>query len=154
MDEMILRLGTAGILAAGGMFGHWLLRRVQVLWLRAIRVPTGQRAVRRGLEEMQDGVPAVLYFTTPTCMPCKTIQRPALRKLQEMLGGGGLQVIEVDSTVHPDLAKEWGVLSVPTTFIIDPQGNPSEVNYGVTPAETLLRQIRAAVERARVKRHF
>jgi thiol-disulfide isomerase/thioredoxin len=92
------------------------------------------------LPTVLSGKPAILYFTTPDCVPCKTVQRPALRKLQEMLGNG-LQVIEVDASQRPELAKQWGVLSVPTTFVIDPRGKARYVNHGVTRAEQLLEQI-------------
>jgi len=52
-----------------------------------------------------------------------------------------IQVIEVDASVQPELANYWGVLSVPTTFIIDSRGRPRRVNHGVASAEKLLNQI-------------
>jgi thiol-disulfide isomerase/thioredoxin len=98
------------------------------------------RNKRLGLEDIHPGIPAILYFTTPSCMPCKTIQRPALARLQERMPDS-LQVIEVDASARPELADYWGVLSVPTTFIIDGRGRPRQVNHGVTSAEKLQRQI-------------
>jgi len=86
------------------------------------------------------GRPAILYFTTPACAPCKTVQRPALRKIAEMYAGK-LDVIEVDATEKVDLARQWGVLSVPTTFILDSRGVPRFVNHGVTRADKLMNQI-------------
>ena len=82
----------------------------------------------------------LVYFTTPTCAPCKTIQRPAIESLKKILGSA-LQVIEIDASERPDLASRWGVLSVPTTFIIDPRGEVRHVNHGVVRAEKLLLQI-------------
>jgi hypothetical protein len=55
--------------------------------------------------------------------------------------GGLIQVIEVDAAAQPELADYWGVLSVPTTFIIDARGRPRRVNHGVASAEKLERQI-------------
>ena len=86
------------------------------------------------------GQPAIVYFTTPTCAPCKTVQRPAIEKLKKNLGQQ-LQVFEVDASAEPDLAQDWGVLSVPTTFVIDSEGTPRHVNHGVATAEKLTQQL-------------
>lgn len=94
----------------------------------------------RGLEGFKPGIPAILYFTSPTCVPCKTTQRPALRSVQQSLGDR-IQIIEVDASDQPELADHWGVLSVPTTFIINKTGEPRHINHGVTLADKLLRQV-------------
>ncbi len=88
----------------------------------------------------QPGTPAILYFTTPECVVCKAVQRPALKSLQERLGDR-LQVVEINAHERPDLASRWGVLSVPTTFIIDSQGQLRHVNHGATRADKLLQQL-------------
>jgi thiol-disulfide isomerase/thioredoxin len=93
------------------------------------------------LEQTPDsGRSAIVYFTTPTCVPCKTIQRPALDRLKAWLGDS-LEILEIDASARPDLASEWGVLSVPTTFVLDPSGRSRFVNHGVATAEKLLRQV-------------
>lgn len=97
------------------------------------------RGKSRGLESAPPGVPVLLYFTTPTCAPCKTVQRPAIRLLGEQLGDR-LQVIEVDASARPDLASHWGVMSVPTTFFIDASRRPRHVNHGVATVDKLLKQ--------------
>ena len=127
---------------------------VRLLWAAAI-IAAGLALYRLGsflivnraqskvhsLNLIHPGKPAILYFTTPDCAPCKTIQRPALRTVQSRMGDG-LQVIEVNAYEQPGLAKEWGVLSVPTTFIIDASGRPRHVNHGVTPADRLMEQLK------------
>ena len=129
-DVLIRLLWAAGIVVAGlalyRMVSRLLVSRVQ------------GKALRQEL--VQPGKPAILYFTTPNCVPCKTIQRPALSRVQSRLGDQ-LQVVEVNAYERPELAKEWGVLSVPTTFIIDSSGRPRHVNHGVTPADKLLEQV-------------
>lgn len=132
MDNAILtRILWAAAIIGGGIAVYWLANRVI---LRRVR------GKRLGLESVRPDIPAILYFTTPTCAPCKTVQRPALGRLKERLGDC-LQVIEVDTSSRPDLADYWGVLSVPTTFVIDSQGRARRVNHGVASAERLLRQI-------------
>lgn len=90
------------------------------------------------------GKPVILYFTTPGCVPCRTIQRPALARLQQQLGDR-LQVVEVDAQERPDLASQWGVLSVPTTFIIDARGQVRQVNHGAARVEKLEKQLEGMV---------
>jgi thioredoxin 1 len=120
------------ILIVGILVGaYWALN-----WVIIARA----RGKRLGLETIRPGIPAILYFTTPTCVPCKTVQRPALAKLQERLGDS-IQVIEIDAAAQPELANYWGVLSVPTTFIIDRRGKPRRVNHGVSGADKLKKQI-------------
>jgi len=105
------------------------------------------RAARRrdvtGLSRLgyRRGRPAVLYFTAPGCVPCEAIQKPALDRLDESFRGN-LQILEVDATADPGLADRWGVLAVPTTFLIDAAGQPRRVNHGPTHAAALLAQLR------------
>jgi thiol-disulfide isomerase/thioredoxin len=84
----------------------------------------------------------IVYFTTPDCAPCKTIQRPALNQLSIEMGDK-LQVIEIDAIQQPELAKKWGVLSVPTTFLLDARGEARYVNNGVARVEKLMEQLQS-----------
>lgn len=84
--------------------------------------------------------PVIVYFTTPDCVPCKTVQRPALDKIKTLLGEK-LQVIEIDAFERPDLAQRWGVMSVPTTFLLDARGEARYVNNGVARVEKLMEQV-------------
>jgi thiol-disulfide isomerase/thioredoxin len=92
------------------------------------------------LAPLHSGTPAILYFTTPFCEPCRTLQKPALNKLKTDLGSG-IQIIQVDACEQPDVADRWGVLSAPTTFILDSTLTPRQVNRGVVSAEMLKKQI-------------
>lgn len=138
MQTLLIRLGLA---LAIGLLG-WLLyvgwRRLQLARLRAPKL---------GLETWHAGGPAILYFTTPDCVPCKTQQQPELRKLTEQLEGT-LQVIQIDATQHPKVADYWGVLSVPTTFVINSQGQARAMNPGVASAAKLLSQLQQAEQPA------
>ena len=141
MPDIVSRVIWAFAIIVLGMFAYWLLNRIV---LRRV----GRKTL--GLESFQFGRPGILYFTTPGCAPCKTVQQPALRELQEWLGDG-LQVIKVDAVQSPNLANYWGVLSVPTTFIIDSQGRPRCVNHGVARADKLLRQLENIEGQTQVK---
>jgi thiol-disulfide isomerase/thioredoxin len=120
------------VLIAAACIGAWFLIRVLVL----------RRAGRASghLERFSPGKPGVVFFTTPDCAACKTVQRPALRELERRLAGR-IQVIEIDAVESPEIASSWSVLSVPTTFVLDPDGKPLHVNHGVASARKLFDQL-------------
>jgi thiol-disulfide isomerase/thioredoxin len=129
--EWAIRMFLAiGISLAGWALFHLVSR----LNLRRVE------AVAPRLDALEPGKAAIVYFTTPDCAACKSVQRPALVRLQQMMGNR-LQIIEINAYENPDMAKTWGVMSVPTTFVLDLKGSPRQVNYGVTPAEKLFSQI-------------
>ncbi len=94
----------------------------------------------RALTHFKRGVPGIVYFTTPDCVTCRAAQRPAIQALEKRLDGQ-VQVIEVDAADRPDLARQWSVLSVPTTFVLDRTGRPRQVNHGFASTEKLLGQL-------------
>ncbi len=122
---------------------------IGLYWIGNQAILTRSRRHRRGLEALTPGIPGILYFTTPECIPCRTRQRPAMEQLKERLGAD-LQIILVDATEQPDLADYWGVLSVPTTFIINSRGRPRRVNHGVQSAADLHKQIQAVEAKSRI----
>ena len=132
-DTILARTGLALIIALVGLAFYAGLNRL--LLARVRRSKAGGDLLPERL-----GVPTVVYFTTPDCAPCKTVQRPALNALKAQMRGR-LQVIEIDASARPDLASRWGVLSVPTTFILDAGGQVRHVNQGSTRADKLSRQI-------------
>jgi thiol-disulfide isomerase/thioredoxin len=95
------------------------------------------------LRDLKPNVPTIVYFTTPTCIPCRTQQQPALTLLQRELGDDHIQIVKIDATEQPDAADRWGVFSAPTTFVLDRHGKPREVNHGVADADKLKRQLQA-----------
>ena len=109
-------------------------------WLLSQRLLSRAKNNLNSLLNPLPNKPVIVYFTTPDCAPCKTVQRPALEKLMALLGEK-LHVVEIDATERPDLAKTWGVMSVPTTFLLDSHGKARYVNNGVTRAEKLMEQL-------------
>jgi thiol-disulfide isomerase/thioredoxin len=129
--EILLRFGLAVSIIVLGLITYWFIN--QRLLIRA----------RNNVFKLFDKLPnkpMLVYFTTPDCAPCKTVQRPAIDRVSDLLGEK-LEVVEIDATERPDLAKTWGVLSVPTTFVLDEHGEARYVNNGIARAEKLLEQI-------------
>jgi thiol-disulfide isomerase/thioredoxin len=133
LERALLAVGVCLL----GALAYGLYRRV-VLWRGARALP--------GLAGYRPGGPAILYFTSPGCLPCQTVQRPALAELAAQFGPR-LQILEVDALLQPDLADAWGVLSLPTTFVIDSAGRPRRVNHGAARAPRLRDQLSEIGER-------
>jgi thiol-disulfide isomerase/thioredoxin len=125
-----LRSLWAIVIIAAGLSLYWLFNRLILARAKTKALPSIGTRPKGSI---------LLYFTTPSCVPCKTTQRPEINKVKEQLGEN-LQVIEIDAYAQPEIASQWGVLSVPTTFMIDANGQPRHVNHGVTSADKLLKQ--------------
>ncbi len=131
-DPAVLQRLLLALLVAGALVGAYHLVRLRVL--------RKARGGAKGLTGFVPGTPGVVFFTTPDCATCKAAQRPALSRLEERLSGR-VQVIEIDAAANAELARQWSVLSVPTTFILDPSGEPRQVNHGFASAEKLIGQV-------------
>ena len=129
--EILLRFALAVSIIVLGVFVYWMINQRLL-----VRASNNLFTLFKKLPNK----PVIVYFTTPDCAPCKTVQRPAIDRVSNLLGEK-LEVVEIDATEHPDLAKTWGVMSVPTTFVIDQRGAARYVNNGVARAEKLLEQI-------------
>jgi thioredoxin 1 len=134
MNDIALRVGITLLLVVVGVLAYTAFSRFSV------RRAEGRQL---GLESAKPGVPTVLYFTTPYCAPCRTIQAPALDKLAATYGDD-LQVIKIDADEQPEVAKHWGVMTVPTTYVIDRKGKPKFFNPGIAKADKLEKQLVAA----------
>ncbi|MFC9788706.1 thioredoxin family protein [Rhodococcus sp. NPDC127528] len=68
--------------------------------------------------------PTVLHFSADWCGPCAAVRRvvgQTLENLDARLGPDAVHAVEVEVDIdeNPALARELGVLSLPTTFIFD-----------------------------------
>ncbi len=58
----------------------------------------------------------VLHFSADWCGPCAAVRRVVGQVLD---GRNDARELELDIDAHPILARELGVLSLPTTFVLD-----------------------------------
>lgn len=130
-EDILLRFALAGVIIIFGTLAYWLINQ---------RILVRARSNVFTLFQTLPNKPVIVYFTTPDCAPCRTVQRPALNQVSKLMGET-LEVIEVDASERPDLAKTWGVMSVPTTFLLDARGEARYVNHGVARVEKLMEQI-------------
>ena len=129
---MATRLLIVALLLALIVVIPWLVRS----WL-------GRRTRRTLSTASWDGgaAPAILAFSTPTCAECRVRQAPALEIVKATLGDT-IQIVKVDALAQPEIASQFGVLTVPSSAVIDRMGKPVAMNHGFAPAERLIAQAR------------
>jgi thiol-disulfide isomerase/thioredoxin len=132
MNETLLRLIWAATILSAGIGLYWAANR----WTLA----RSRMRVRQD-PFLTKGKPVIVYFTPVAVLARGRVRRPALQRLMNQVGEK-LQVVEIDASQQPEMASQWGVLSVPTTFIIDAKGDPKHINHGVAPLEKLQKQLK------------
>lgn len=95
------------------------------------------------LKKLSPGKPAIIYFTADWCAPCRNIQTPVLEELTNLMSDQ-LHLLKVDVDREPEVAKSWGIVSVPRTFILDRNHHIYASNLDVATLETLKEQLEAA----------
>jgi hypothetical protein len=130
VERLALLVGLALAAAAIVLLVRWLVAR-----------RTGERvgaALPDGLPIEHPGAPTVVYFYGVGCVACPT-QRAALDRLRA--DREPLNVVPVDAAAQPDLAEWAGVLTVPSTALVDRTGRLREVNHGFRSSEQLADQL-------------
>ncbi|CAM2930440.1 thioredoxin family protein [Skermania piniformis] len=86
-----------------------------------VTAPSGpQRSELLATAGVAAGRPAVLHFSADWCAPCAAVRTVVSQAVTELADQPNPPAdIELDIDRNPSLAKELGVLSLPTTFIFD-----------------------------------
>ena len=92
------------------------------------------------LGDAPDGRPTVVAFSTPSCIACRATQRPALAALEER-ARGRVRVLHVDAASRPEVARAFGILTVPATVVLDAGGVVQAANQGFATTEKLAAQV-------------
>ncbi len=102
-----------------------------------------KRKVRRArpLLVLEPGKVSIVYFHSPSCGVCRASQKPILDRLLAQVGAKKVQLVTVDVSERTDVAREWGVTTLPTTYVIGPAGEVTHVNNGLASEPTLQRQV-------------
>lgn len=120
---MIERLALVFVLAAAAVAAYYVLRLLHMRRMRPVV------AVNR---------PTLLYFCSDACAVCPTQGRFVD---QLMAQGHDLTVERIDAERDPATAARYRVFSLPTTILVDAAGRVRHVNYGLTDAQKLGRQL-------------
>jgi glutaredoxin len=93
--------------------------------------------------ELMEGCCAFVVFTTPTCRPCKAVLRTIDGVLENGASPAPTEVRTVDATARHELAVQYEIRTVPTTFLITASGHVVDRWRDVPEPEAL----RSALER-------
>ena len=96
------------------------------------------------LSAQPDGRPTLVTFSTPSCAACHVAQAPAVQRVEQQLGGDGVRLIRVDAAAQPEVARSFGVMTVPATVVLARTGNVLAVNQGFAPTVKLVEQLQGA----------
>ncbi len=118
--------------------GYVALRILHARRLRALQAQ-GAGADTSPVAEFVASGPALLYFTTDSCAQCRFQQTPILQQLQAQVAA--LPVVTLDATQRLDLARYFGILTVPSTVLLDGRHMPIAINHGVAPLQKLQLQV-------------
>lgn len=118
-----------------------VLAAVAVTWaLLRLRSRRFRRLGAADLLTGDSGRWLVLAFSTPDCVPCRTIQKPSLEELQRRYPDR-IEVRDVDAIESPDLARRFGILTVPSTVVVDDDGVVHAINHGLAGWQKLADQL-------------
>ena len=128
-----------------------MYERLAIVLFALIVAAIGMGLVRRrGIQRAQNaiqrlgitpGIPTIVYFWSPSCHTCRNAQKPILEHIVEEYGEKYLQLISYNVDESADMAKAWGVMTIPTTFIIDQSGEVLFANNGLATDGMLHRQL-------------
>ncbi len=124
---LILLLISASL---GGAWGLWRL------WLGQQSRRLTKRSVPEHVARLLPNGPALLYFTSESCAQCRFQQAPILEQLS-------VPIHELDALQHAALAQYYGIMTVPTTVVLDAAQRPVAVNHGLATLPTLRAQTAA-----------
>ena len=89
-----------------------------------------------------DGRRTLIAFSTPSCAACHKAEAPAIDLVRAQLGDDALRVIRVDAARQPRAARAFGILTVPSTVVVEAGGQRIvAVNQGFAPSGRLVQQL-------------
>jgi hypothetical protein len=95
----------------------------------------------RALGVRPDGRRTLIAFSTPSCPACHQAQPAAIDRARQQLEPQPLRLIRVDAAQQPEVARAFGIMTVPSTVVIAPEGHIVAINQGFAPSGRLLEQL-------------
>lgn len=96
-------------------------------------------------------IPAVIDFYADWCMPCKMIA-PLMNQLS-LEYDGKVRFYKIDTEKDPEVAKVFGISSIPTLLFIPPEGKPNMVR-GAQSISSLRKNVEKIIPGEKEKKSF
>ncbi|MBY6707715.1 thioredoxin family protein [Rhodococcus sp. BP-241] len=107
-------------LALAAVVGLWVRRREGAVRTSDRGGASGSRAHALRAAGATDGAVTVLHFSATWCGPCAAVRRVVSAVVTDLESAGHrVSDVEVDMDENPQLARDFGVMSLPTTFVLD-----------------------------------
>ncbi len=83
--------------------------------------------------------PTLIFFSSDSCTPCLT-QNIYLEKIESEFQSK-LSVEKINVDLKQELAGQLGIFTLPTMALVDRSGQVRQINYGLTTAAKLEKQL-------------
>lgn len=130
-ERVLLLLLVFGGVIAGGMAARWWSRRRQLALIDEV-----------ALDADESGATRIVAFYGPSCDACDR-QKAVLAQI-EADRSGEVTVELRDAASDYDYARQFGLVIVPTTVVIRPDGSIASINSGFSSRRVLEGQLDAA----------
>ena len=90
-------------------------------------------------EALQSSVPVLVDFWAPWCGPCRMVS-PIVDEIAEE-SDGTYKVGKVNVDEQPELAAQYGVMSIPTLLVVE-NGKTKTSSVGARPKDAILAMLR------------
>jgi hypothetical protein len=138
MHPELIRVGLVLVLAlavgAGAVLARWQIAR------RQTHVLAAAPALELSSRSMAAVPVRILVFGSDDCVQCHRLQRPAIQRVLAARSSS-VAITDVDALTAPELTTRYQVLTLPSTAILDADGNVHAVNYGFANSTKLLAQV-------------
>ncbi len=152
MPDIIVRIGILLLVSLLACLIVWYGRRYVEAKRREVLAAPAPTSTENALTTLNADVTSsassvrILAFSSEDCKQCHQLQAPALQRVQQQ-HGDTVAVLEIDAVNSPALARQYHILTVPSTVILDATGQAQAVNYGFANTQKLLQQVESVLAR-------